>query len=197
MLTFRIREARQNDFVDIAKVRVDTWRIAYKGIVPDDFLEGLSYQNIVGRWREIFWEKRGHDVAVFVAENGQEDIVGVAICGPEQSQDPVYHGEIYVLYVLPRCQRQGIGHALVVACVQHLRQQLTAETMLIWAMAESPYRRFYESLGGKVIREKTKEVGGKILVEVGYGWETIHQLVTTQGDVSFTSRSGGVRCLIG
>lgn len=176
MSIFHIREARQNDFVGIAKVRVDTWRVAYRGIVPDDFLEGLSYQNIAERWREIFWEKKDHDVAVFVAENRQEDIVGVAICGPEQSQDPVYRGEIYVLYVLPQCQRQGVGHALVAACVQHLQQQLAAEKLLIWTLAQSPYRRFYESLGGKVVREKTKEFGGKMLLEVGYGWEVINQL---------------------
>jgi len=175
MTVFRIREACKTDFVGIAKVRVDTWRVAYKGIVPDDVLEGLSYQHTAERWREIFWEKKRPGVAVFVTENARKDIVGVAICGPEQSKEPAYQGEIYVLYVLPQYQKQGIGRALVAACVQHLRQQLAAETMLIWAMAESPYRRFYESLGGRVVREKSKEIGGKMILEAGYGWEEIHQ----------------------
>ena len=176
MSSFRIREAHQDDFEGIAKVRVDTWRVAYKGIVPDDFLESLSYQRIAERWREVFWEDKSPGMAVFVAENEREDIVGIAVCGPEQSQDPVYRGEIYILYVLPQYQRQGIGHALVAACVQHLVQQLAAETLLIWTIAESPYRRFYESLGGKVVRETIKEIGGKMIPEVGYGWEEIRQL---------------------
>lgn len=176
MTVFRIREACKTDFVGIAKVRVDTWRVAYKGIVPDDFLESLSYQQIAERWREIFWEDKSPGVVAFVAENEREDIVGIAVCGPEQSQNPVYRSEIYVLYVLPQYQRQGIGHALVAACVQHLVQQLAAETLLIWTMAESPYRRFYECLGGKVVREKTKEIGGRMTLEIGYGWEEMHLL---------------------
>lgn len=179
MSLFRIRAARQNDFEGIAKVRVDTWRVAYKGIVPDSFLDELSYQNIAERWREVFWEKKSPGVAAFVAENEWEDIVGIAICGPEQTHDSIYLGEIYILYVLPQYQNQGIGHALVAACVRHLEQQLSANTMLIWTLAESPYRRFYESLGGKAVREKTKEIGGKMVPEVGFGWEEIHQLATT------------------
>jgi GNAT superfamily N-acetyltransferase len=179
MSIFHVREARQNDFEGIAKVRVDTWRVAYKGIVPDDFLESLSYQRIAERWREIFWEDKSPGMATFVAENEREDIVGIAVCGPEQNDDPVYRGEIYILYVLPRYHRQGIGHALVAACVQHLVQQLVVETLLIWTIAESPYRRFYESLGGKVVRGTTKEIGGKLIPEVGYGWEEIHQLAMT------------------
>jgi len=180
MTVFRIREACETDYVGIAKVRVDTWRLAYQGLVPDSFLEGLSYQHIAERWREVFWEKKSPGVAVFVADNAGEDVVGVAICGPEQSQDPVYQGEIYMLYVLPQYQRQGIGRALVAACVQHLEQQLAIRTLLIWTMAESPYRRFYTSLGGRVVREKTKEIGGKMILEVGYGWEDTRELSSTR-----------------
>ena len=102
----------------------------------------------------------------------------MAICGPEQNRDPLYRGEIYVLYVLPEYQHQGIGRELVSACVHHLIHQLKVDTMLIWVLAENPYRRFYELLGGKVVREKTQEIGGRMLSEVGYGWETIHQLLS-------------------
>jgi ribosomal protein S18 acetylase RimI-like enzyme len=173
---FHIREANQDDVADMVKVRVDTWRATYRGIVPDDFLKDLSYQSISDRWKKVFWENRKPNVAVFVAENEKKDIVGIAICGPEQSQDPIYHGEIYVLYVLPQYQRQRIGRRLVAACVQHLLQQLTVETMLIWVITENPYRRFYESLGGRLVHEKTKEIGGKMISEVGYGWDEIHKL---------------------
>jgi ribosomal protein S18 acetylase RimI-like enzyme len=177
MAVFNIREANQDDVAGMAKVRVDTWRAAYQGIVPDDFLAGLSYQSTSERWQKAFWENRSPNVAVFVAENERREIVGIAICGPEQSQDPVYQGEIYVLYVLPQYQNQGIGRELAAACVGHLTQQLAVETMLIWVIAENPYRRFYESLGGKPVKEKTKEIGGKLISEVGYGWEEISPLL--------------------
>lgn len=160
----------------MAKVRVDTWRSAYKGIVPDEVLDALSYQSTAERWGQVFWEDGNRDTAVFVAQDRQDEIIGIAMCGPEQGNDPVFQGEIYVLYVLPQNQHQGIGRSLVAACVQHLMHKLHIQSMLIWVLAENPYRKFYETLGGKVVREKSKEIGGKLLPEVGYGWEEIHQL---------------------
>jgi ribosomal protein S18 acetylase RimI-like enzyme len=174
MSVYHIRDANSEDVSGMAKVRVDTWRAAYKGIVPDDFLESLSYQSITERWRVAFWEYRNPDVGIFVAESESRDIVGIAICGPQGNQDPFYRGGIFVLYVLPEYQNLGIGRRLVAACVQHLVQKLGFDTLLIWVLAENPYRKFYESLGGRPVREKTEEIGGRMLLEVGYGWEGIH-----------------------
>jgi GNAT superfamily N-acetyltransferase len=146
-------------------------------MIPNEVLQNLSYQSLAERWRNTFWEERNRNIGIFVAENKQGDIVGTAICGPEQSGDPYYQGDIYLLYVLPQNQKQGIGRKLVTACVQHLVQQLGIDTMLIWVIAENPYRRFYESLGGEAVREKTEEIGGKLIAEVGYGWLEIHRLL--------------------
>lgn len=178
MSTFHVREADQSDVFEMARVRVDTWRSAYKGLIPDDVLENLSYQRIAENWKKTLWESRMPGIAVFVAENEQKAIVGIAVCGPEQTDDPIYQGEVYVLYVLPQYQNQGIGRGLVARCVQHLIQQLKVETMLIWVIAENPYRKFYESLGGKKVREKFQEIGGKAILEAGYGWDEIRTLVT-------------------
>lgn len=177
MCAFCVREAIENDIPDVAKVRVDTWRATYRGIIPDDFLEGLSYQSVAERWRKAFWENKNPAVRAFVAENEQQEIVGIAMCGPEQSQHDAYHGEIYVLYVLPQYQNLGIGRRLVAACAQHLMQNLQAKSLLIWVIAQNPYRKFYESLGGKPVREKTQEIGGRPIQETGYGWEDIGTLL--------------------
>jgi len=39
-----IREATHNDIPALAKVHVDTWRTAYRGIMPDEYLANLSYE---------------------------------------------------------------------------------------------------------------------------------------------------------
>jgi len=39
-----IRKAKLDDATGIAKVHVDSWRTTYKGIIPDDFLNNLSYE---------------------------------------------------------------------------------------------------------------------------------------------------------
>jgi hypothetical protein len=56
-----IREARISDAPGIARVRVDTWRTAYRGIVSDEHLNGLSCERAEAssrRWlasAESFW----------------------------------------------------------------------------------------------------------------------------------------------
>lgn len=177
MSTFHIRQATPEDALGMARVRVDTWRATYRGIVPDEFLENMSSQKIAERWKKTFWENPDPSVGFFTAENGQNEIIGIAFCGPERSGDPLYKGEVYVLYVLPSQQRQGIGGRLMSACARHLLEVLQVNTMLVWVAAENPYRRFYEVLGGNLLGEKMVEIGGKMISEVGYGWEDIHPLL--------------------
>jgi len=43
-----IRTARFQDARQIAEVHVDSWRAAYRGIVPDSLLEGLSVGGVGG-----------------------------------------------------------------------------------------------------------------------------------------------------
>jgi GNAT superfamily N-acetyltransferase len=177
MSDFHIREAQPGDALGMAIVRVETWKATYRGMVPDAFLEALSAESIAERWRKGFWEAPDRKVGVFVAENERSEIVGIAICGPGQEKDPVYEGEIYILYVLPVYQSQGIGKALVSECIRHLRHRHGFKTMLVWVMAENPHRKFYESLGGKPVREKQQEIGGRAIVETGYGWDDIEPLL--------------------
>jgi ribosomal protein S18 acetylase RimI-like enzyme len=175
MPLFHIREATLNDAEAMAKVRIDTWRSAYKGIVPDDYLSGLSPEQTAIRWSEVYFKSRQPGVFALVAENDIKEVVGIAIAGPERDQDPGYQSEIYVLYVLPAYQNQGIGRSLVTACVQQLLRQ-GLDTLLIWIMAENPYRRFYETLGGRIVGKIEKQRGSKLIPEIAYGWRDIRIL---------------------
>ena len=51
--------------------------------------------------------------------------------------------------------------------------------MLLWVSRRKSFsaRRFYESLGGKVVRSQEINIGGVDLVEVAYGWKDIERLV--------------------
>ena len=40
----RIRAAKPADAGSLARVHVDSWRSTYTGILPDEFLAGLSYR---------------------------------------------------------------------------------------------------------------------------------------------------------
>ncbi len=45
--------------------------------------------------------------------------------------------------------------------------------MLVRVLAENPARKFYEALGGQLLKAKPIEIGGATLDEVAYGWTDI------------------------
>jgi ribosomal protein S18 acetylase RimI-like enzyme len=164
-----IRPAIHTDAPAIARVHVDTWLATYRGIMPDDYLDNLSYDT-----RAAFWERVISDpfapTFVHVAEDDTGRIIGFACGGPPQTDVPGYQGELYAIYVLPEVQGKGAGRKLVHA-VAHTLKERDITSMFLWVLTDNaPSRAFYESLGGQTLNEQQFELGGAILTEVGYGW---------------------------
>ena len=174
----RIREATIADVAAIAKVHVESWRTTYKGLLPDDYLANLTYEQREPLWREILSKPVGHSL-VYVAEDHAGNIVGFASGGPERSGDPVYRGEVYALYLLARWQGQGIGRQLIATLVRQLMQR-GFTSLLIWVLADNPSRRFYEALGGQLVRDRLEMTGGVELKDVAYGWLDARPLIDAQ-----------------
>jgi len=114
-------------------VRIDTWKVAYKGIIADEFLAGLSVERDTARWQENFANQR--PPFTFVAETSGK-VVGFCCGGPERSSDTEYAGELYAIYILPECQGQGIGKALMAAGRRWLIEQ-GYTNMLIWVLEDN------------------------------------------------------------
>jgi ribosomal protein S18 acetylase RimI-like enzyme len=165
-----IREATLDDAADMARVHVRTWRTTYAGIVPDEHLAALNEERRTSHMR-TWIQELPYDAAVFVAVRGGH-VVGFAFCGRQRGDIPDFDGELWGIYILQEYQRQGIGRRLAGTVVTHLCKQ-GCRSMLVWVLAENPWRRFYETLGGEQIREKEIGIGGKALREIAYGWSDI------------------------
>jgi ribosomal protein S18 acetylase RimI-like enzyme len=170
----RIRLASLDDADGIARVHMDSWRAAYKGIVPDAHLASLSYEQRAACWRDNL-TTANRNTFVCVAEGAYGRIIGFTGGGPERDGDPNYTGELYALYLHPDYFRQGIGKQLV-QTVAHRLIQDGMSSMLVWVLAQNPARAFYEALGGRYLYEKPIEIGEANLIEVAYGWPDIHAL---------------------
>lgn len=167
----KIRAAELSDAGGIAKVHVDSWRTTYKNIIPEEFLENLSYQS-----REELWINIIPKGIVFVAENDEGQIVGFSSGGKERSGDyKEYQGELSSIYILKEFQGQGIGKALVKSVTKELGKS-GMNTMLVFVLADNNSTLFYEAMGGKVIDKIEVEIAGKKLNELVYGWDTIDTL---------------------
>ena len=164
----RIREATLDDVPGIARVHVDTWRTTYSGIVPAEYLAGLSYEQRESRWRENL-SSQGDGSFTLVAD-ADGSVVGFAGGGPERDTTPGYDGELYGLYVLAAYQRQGIGRELTLTVARRLAAD-GFRAMIIWVLKDNlKARAFYEAMGGVPVSEKTITIGGSELIEVAYGW---------------------------
>ena len=170
----RIRPATIQDAGNMARVKVDTWRSTYSGIVPSAYLESLSCEQITERWRQGILQSRNPDLAAYVAEEAGGQVVGIARCGPLEGPQRAGVGQVYVLYVLPEFQRRGVGRGLMQACGRHLVGR-GMNSLVVWVLKDNPYRSFYEGLGGVLTGEKQTEIGGTTLLEVAYEWADIRQ----------------------
>ncbi|MFN8473747.1 MAG: GNAT family N-acetyltransferase [Anaerolineae bacterium] len=163
-----IRPATISDAAGIGRVSAETWRAAYRGLMPDSILDNISVEQRAARYREILGSADRRR-ATFVAEDASSGVVGFASSGPERSSDPFYTGELYALYILPEYHRHGLGRGLVAATVSHLRGG-GHTAMLVWVLAGNPACGFYQRLGGRFLREKHLPAGDVTLLEEGYGF---------------------------
>jgi ribosomal protein S18 acetylase RimI-like enzyme len=162
-----IRTATDADVPAMARVNVDSWRSAYRGIVPDAHLAGLSYPKQQERLRRYMATP---GTVYFVADSIEAGVVGYVTGGRERTGDPQFTGEIYAIYILPQHHRRGIGRALIQAWTANMRQA-GFNSALVWALADNmPAINFYQRLGARPVREQMIEIGGASLRETAYGW---------------------------
>jgi GNAT superfamily N-acetyltransferase len=142
-----VRRACVGDVRSIARISVLGWRAAYRGILPDDFLAGLSVDARAVAWGMAMELDPGWATPAWVAErNGQ--IVGYVSTGPPRDEDvPLPAAEVYAIYVLPEAWRSGVGRALLAEAMAEWHSR-RAERMVLWVLEDNARaRRFYEAMG--------------------------------------------------
>ncbi|PFH11049.1 ribosomal protein S18 acetylase RimI-like enzyme [Collimonas sp. PA-H2] len=166
-----IRRATVADAAVIAAVRIDSWRTTYRGIIPDDYLDGMKIEDSTAIWSRIL-SATSNAANVFVAEVDGE-VLGFA-AGMTLAQAKLgFDSELTAIYLEPSVQRAGIGRKLV-AHVAAALASAGANNMLVWVLADNrPARQFYEMLGAELLAEQPFSWDGLDLQEAGYGWRTI------------------------
>jgi GNAT superfamily N-acetyltransferase len=172
-----IREATAVDAESISRVRVASWRAAYRGIIDDAYLDALSVE--AGRERYL----RSFDPApaagfTRVAADDEGRVVGFATGGAARGAGvPWREGEVWMIYLLPEAQRSGLGTRLLRSMARGLDRRGLG-SLAVWALARNaPARAFYEHLGGRQAAERTTSVGAQRLDEVMYRWAELGPLI--------------------
>ncbi len=123
-----IRPATDGDISTVAAIKVESWRHAYRGLVPSAVLDAMTPQEVQAQW--LGASAADFAARVLVAE-ADGDVAGYAMFGPVHDAAPGYTGQLYAIYLRPAALRGGIGSALFRAASQRLQVQGHAN-FLLW-----------------------------------------------------------------
>ncbi len=164
----RVRRAKTSDVPTLARIRAESWREAYREILPPSVLAGIDLPRCALRMRQaVVGQQRGK--RLLVAEDAGGAVIGYAWCGPQADRRLPFRGEIYELYLLPGRQGQGVGRTLLGSAIWSL-VDLGLNPVLVWVLASNDARHFYESCGGELVARSPIDVDGYETTRLAYGW---------------------------
>jgi GNAT superfamily N-acetyltransferase len=155
----------------VAEIRIGGWRSAYRGLIPQSYLDSLDVAQDAERRRAHL--ARGDGSVVDLVAEQEGDIVGWACHGPYRDGDErTADAELYAIYVDPGRYGAGVGRALLQESV-HRCSAVGHARMLLWVLKHNTgARRFYERAGFSPDgTEEPFEVNGVEVPEVRYARE--------------------------
>lgn len=188
----RVRVAEERDADALAQVVVTTYREAHRDQLPQDYLlSSLSYEQSARNWRRTLHRIHGDTAArerVFLAEDPEGRVIGVAMGGPDRGNPATEDGGtaaiggLYVLYILPEHERRGLGRVLIGVVAEWLMAQ-GLRRMRVRVLRENlPARRFYMALGGVECGMEAHEDAGVVLHMMVYEWTNVRHLLPQRLD---------------
>lgn len=150
-----------DDFNAISRIYEESWKYAYKGIIPQEFLDSIPS----GKWTAHL--NRDGMKSLVLTENGKY-IGTLSFCSSRWERYADY-GEIVSIYFLPEYMHKGYGNELLERGTEELKKK-GFERILLWVFEENTNARmFYEKNGFACTNEYLDdEIGGKSLREVMY-----------------------------
>lgn len=146
-MTVDVRPAVRSDAHDIARVRVETWRAAYDGLIAPDVLDGLDAQREGARRSELWDEYHADRRATELLAHVDGELAGWAAIGPSQDAALPDSGQVFAIYALPAFWAQGVGHALLTSAEDFLRRVGFSRAHLWVLDGNARAAAFYESHG--------------------------------------------------
>jgi ribosomal protein S18 acetylase RimI-like enzyme len=160
-----VRPATVADAPAMGRLHVRAWQAAYRGHMPDGYLDGLRAEDRAAGWERVLGRGREWGVVLVAEQAGQ--VTGFANLGP--AEDPPGAGELYAINVDPDAWGTGAGRALLGAAQAELDRMGFAESVLWVLPANARARRFYEIAGWAADgSDRTMEVLGVVVPEVRY-----------------------------
>ncbi|MBF6557435.1 MAG: GNAT family N-acetyltransferase [Acidimicrobiales bacterium] len=139
-----LRRAEPADAMAVARVHVRSWQAAYRGLLSDEYLDGLRPED---RATSYTFGRLEHDHPTTIVSVEHETICGFATIGPSRDAGTEGIGALHALYVDPECWDTGVGRTLVHEARQRLAGQGFEEAALWVLVGNVRAERFYRNDG--------------------------------------------------
>jgi len=139
-----LRPAVPDDALAVGGVHVRAWQAAYRGLMPDEYLNGLRPEERAQRYDFASLDPSKPRTLVALEA---DTVLGFATIAPARDEDVAGQGELCALYVEPDCWGRGVGRALASAARSDLARLGFAKAVL-WVIAgNARAHRFYRADG--------------------------------------------------
>ncbi len=138
------RYAEHGDLTTLAKIHIDAWRAAYRGMMPATFLDSLDESHALVRLEPVVAASPPR-IAVAQLDN---EVVAFCRFGPSiESNVPPETVEIFALNVAPNHWRGGVGRFLTEHVLTDARRR-GFRTCTLWVLTDNARaRHFYDAIG--------------------------------------------------
>jgi GNAT superfamily N-acetyltransferase len=176
MNTLIFRRGTKSDARAIASLHAESWRDAYRGILPDSYLDEEIADERADLWRSRFSSLSSDRFHVVLAESpgGLVGFVCVLL-----DEDPKWGACLDNLHVLSPWRNRGVGRRLFGMAVQWVMSEEPTWPIHLWVFeANADARRLYDALGGEIAQQHKKEVlKGIEIPSFLYVWHDLQQLL--------------------
>ena len=138
-----IREANAEDIEPIASLYVMNWKKTYVGLLPDNFLNGLTVNEGIKKWQE-YLNKEKH--RIFVAYEN-EKILGFSAC----KEDEELKNCLYLdsLHVSETSRGKGVGPKLINTVGSYAYIKGYEHMSICIVKGNDNAKRIYKKMGAK------------------------------------------------
>jgi hypothetical protein len=182
-----LRHAHPADSGRIAALHAASWRCAYRGILPDAYLDGGAFEERRRHWERRLAAADAGRRAVILGEREGELVGFVCVLLDE---DPGWGACLDNLHVRPDLRGRGLGDRLFAAAAAWVRVMAPGEPLHLWVFkANAAARRFYDCRGGRLAGEALQRLpGGVRVASLRYIWKDLERLgAPPAGDLLATS----------
>jgi GNAT superfamily N-acetyltransferase len=139
--SYTLRRAHPDDDRAIELLRIASWEVAYRHLIPARYFDDWDVDGVIERRRANALPGVGR----LVACRADGSIAAFILYGPNRDGDVDNAGEIYALYAAESAWGTGAGPALMNVALDELR---ACPIVTLWVLRDNPRARaFYTKAG--------------------------------------------------